>query len=153
MQPRLMKTELATFEAREWTGENRSGWAPVGDQVMVLPDVAAAKIGSVYIPDQQVDRQSLASETGILVAIGDGAFVWNADRTRPWAGTKPVPGQRVCFGRYSGQLVKGADGLSYRMMSDSCIGGVEATPDFDAAVAFGEEAAAEFDPEAVDALR
>lgn len=122
--PRLLRTQIASYEVREWWGANTSGCQPVGDHVLVLTDEAASKIGSIHLPEQLSERQSLASESGVIVAIGDGAFRWNADRSHAFAGTKPEVGQRVFFARYSGQVLKGLDEVMYRLMSDSCIGGV-----------------------------
>lgn len=91
--------------------------------VLVLPDEAAGITpGGIHMPDQQRERQSMASETGIIVAMGDGAFLWTADRTRPFVGARPVIGQHVYFERYAGQELIGADGNVYRLMTDKAIG-------------------------------
>jgi co-chaperonin GroES (HSP10) len=108
-----------------WTGKNESGASPIGDYVLVMPDLAADKSsGGVFIDPVTVDRHTLASETGIIVALGDQAFAWNADRSRRWEGEKPEPGQRVYYTRYAGQVVHGDDGRTYRCMEDKCIGAV-----------------------------
>lgn len=126
MKPKLLSTKAAQYEAGTFEG-NTSGAKPVGEQVLVRPDVAAEKTsGGVMIPDSVRERQSGAAETGVLVAVGDGAFVWNADRTRAWTGEKPKPGDRVYFARYSGTEIVGDDGKMFRLMSDNCIGAVRA---------------------------
>lgn len=126
MQPQLIKTEQAEFVPGKWLGKNTAGIEPLDDAVLVLPDKAAEKTtGGVHLPETQTSRQSLASETGLVFAIGDGAFVWNLDRTRPFAGKRPEPGTRVTFQRYAGQIVIGRDGQQFRLMSDSAIRGVE----------------------------
>jgi len=119
-----MKTELGTYTHATWTGTNTSGWKPVGDRVLVLPDEASALIGLVHVPDDVRDRSTLASEAGVLIEAGEGAFVWNSDRVTPFAGYKPQPGDRVHIHRYSGQIVVGKDGVKYRIMDSQEVGAV-----------------------------
>lgn len=122
MEAKLLKTTQAEYEVARYTGKNESGYRPIGDRVLVLPDEAAVKTsGNVIIPDDVRERQSYAAETGIIIETGDGAFTWNGDRTRPFAGTKPKPGDRVFFDRYSGGVVNGRDGRIYRTMDDKAI--------------------------------
>jgi len=121
MEARMLKTAQATYEAAPWTGENTSGRRPFGDYVLILPDVAAEKTGSILIPDSVKSRQTMAAETGIIAAIGDGSWKWTADRTRPFEGYAPKVGDRVDFERYAGQEILGADGQLYRMMTDKCV--------------------------------
>jgi co-chaperonin GroES (HSP10) len=75
------------------------------------------------LTDQTSDTQTLSSTTGILVAVGDQAFVWDSDRATRWEGDKPKAGARVCFQRYSGQEYFGLDGQLYRVLQDRSIGG------------------------------
>lgn len=126
MQPKLFKTSLAEFIKAEWGGKNESGWNPVGDRVLIKPDVAASKSqGGVDIPEDIVDRMTLAAEAGVIVAVGEGAFKWNSDRITQFEGYRPQPGDRVSMNRYSGQLLKGQDGLAYRILDSIEVGGVE----------------------------
>lgn len=127
MQPRglakkLVMTALGEYAPAEWKGENTSGISPIGDRVLVLPDGPAEKL--LALPEETKERMAMAAETGVIVAIGDSAWAWNADRTRPFSGAKPVPGQRVWFERYAGSMQHGKDGSLYRLMSDNCIGAV-----------------------------
>lgn len=127
MEPKLLKTGIAEYVPQVWGGENQSGAKPLGDYVLLMPDTAAEQTsGGVFIDPRTAERHTLASETGILVAMGDQAFVWNADRSRKWDGERPQVGQRVYFTRYAGQLVHGKDGRTYRVMEDKCIGAVMA---------------------------
>ena len=121
----LTRTRIGQYVENGWSGENTSGIDPIGDQVLVLPDQAPEKTpGGVWIDQTTREKQSLAAETGIIAAIGDGAWSWNMDRTRRFEGTKPSVGQRVCFTRYAGMEVIGDDGVMYRLMGDNCIGGL-----------------------------
>lgn len=126
MQPKLLKTQIAEYVAQQWNGTNESGATPIGDYVLVRPDIAAEKSsGGIFIDPVTVDRHTLASETGILVAMGDQAFMWNADRTRKWDGDRPEIGHRVYYNRYAGQVIKGDDGAIYRAMEDKCIAAIK----------------------------
>lgn len=126
MQPKLIRTEIAQYSPAQWGGENQSGIKPVGEMVLILTDQIRDKTaGGVYITDDQRERQEMAAETGVLVAVGDGAFLWTHDKTRPWEGYKPKVGDRVYIQRYAGQLFPGRDGQRYRMMEYTCVGGIE----------------------------
>jgi chaperonin GroES len=124
MQDKLLKTTQAEYNKAVYSGRNESGITPFGDRVLILPDTAAEKSsGGVFIPETNVEQQSYAAETGVLVAIGPGAYVWNSDRTRPFSGDKPEVGQRVFFDRYSGGVHRGTDGRLYRIMDDKAVAG------------------------------
>lgn len=133
----LSKTSVSEYVGNAWDGENRSGMTPIGDHVLVLPDRSAeTTTGGIHIPDAMRKTHDLASESGVLVAIGDGAWTWNKDRTRKFDGRKPKVGERVSFQRYSGVEQIGADGERYFMMSDASITGIR-----DAAPASQKQAA------------
>lgn len=123
----IVMTPLGQYAAVVWNGENESGILPIGDRVLVLPDGFAEKIGSIIVDHKQQADKSKASETGVIVAIGDGAWAWNSDRSRPFSGTKPQVGQRVWFERYAGSEQHGDDGRLYRLMDDKCVGGLRAS--------------------------
>lgn len=126
MEERLIKTMLGQYVSAVWNGVDETGYTPVGDNIIVLPDVPAEKTdGGIFLSDQQRERQAFAAETGVLIKLGDDAFTWNSDRSRPFQGQKPRPGQRVVFKKYSGVKFIGKDGKEYWVMSDHCIGVVE----------------------------
>lgn len=125
LQGRLLTGDQREYVFAEWDGVNHSGFDPLDDKVLVLMDEHAAETsGSIIVPETSRERQSLASETGVLVALGPAAFVWNDEATRAWSGRRPEPGDRVYCDRYAGQLLQGADGRAYRLMSQRCIGAV-----------------------------
>jgi len=94
--------------------------------VLVRADIAmSATTGGIAIPEQMQERAQLAGSTGVLIEVGEDAFSWNFDRSRPWQGYKPVAGDRVYFDRYAGKIILGKDGVEYRIMDDKCIGGIE----------------------------
>lgn len=116
-------TPVGNYDIVVWDGINTSGWEPVGDTVLLLPDQPSTmSAGGVYYTDQEIERRAAAAETGVIVEIGDGAWAWNFDRTRKFEGTKPKIGQRVWFERYAGTMPYGQDGLIYRGMTDRQIG-------------------------------
>lgn len=128
MRPKIVTTEQSHFIAGQWAGANESGWNPIGDSILILPDEASEKIGKsglLVAPANVTERQSLASETGLVIAVGEGAYEWNADRTRPFKGRKPEPGDHVCFARYAGRVYIGDDGKSYRVMTDNCVAAIK----------------------------
>jgi co-chaperonin GroES (HSP10) len=106
--------------------------------VLVLPDeYMTTSPGGVIVPDVVTDQNALAAESGTLIAIGTGAFVWTATG-RPWSGPKPQVGDRIRMQRYSGQIQAGRDQHAYRLMTDTCIGAVEA--------AYAEDAETDAEP-------
>lgn len=126
----MLEGRLLTGDAREyvvaaWNGKNESGYQPLDDKCLVLMDEhASVNSGGIMMPDQFADRQTMASETGVIVALGPAAFLYDDDARRKWIGHKPEPGDRVYVSRYAGQLLQGVDGRTYRLMSQSCIGAV-----------------------------
>ena len=121
----LIMTPLAQYEPADWNGKNESGMLPIGDYVLLVPDKAPEQSGGgVLFTDQKRDIDGQAAETGVLVAAGENAWKWNADRSRPFDGTKPQVGQRVWFERYAGFTHHGKDGVAYRLLIDKCISAV-----------------------------
>jgi co-chaperonin GroES (HSP10) len=119
MMPKLFKTSLAVYTQAEWSGKNDSGWTAFADHVIILPDHLASKsAGGVDIPDDVVDRMTMAAEAGVVVSVGEEAFKGLT--------VAPKPGDRVSIGRYSGQLLMGSDTKTYRIMSASEIGAIYA---------------------------
>lgn len=118
-------TMRGEFEKVAFAG-NKSGRKAIGDAVLVQPDEAVTKsAGGVEYTDEYRDRSALAAESGVLVDVGEDAFIWNADRTRQWEGYKPKPGDRVFFGRYQYNQVPGEDGVMYWAIKDSSICAIE----------------------------
>ena len=126
MQPKLLKSsQKHEFIPAFFTG-NHSGYEPVGYHILVLPDMAAEKSsGGIDLPPEFVERATMAAETGILVALGPDAFIWNGDRSRKSEGERPKPGDRVYIQRYSGQVMFGEDGVFYRVMDYNCVAAVK----------------------------
>lgn len=125
MAGRLITGDQREFVVAAWDGVNRSGYRPLDDKVLVLMDEHAdVTSGGIMLPQTAAERQTLASESGTIVAIGPAAFVWNDDGNRKWVGEVPAPGDRVYVERYAGQVIQGRDGNSYRLMGQRCVGAV-----------------------------
>ena len=128
MQPHLIKGIHADYIPAQWSRSDTSGIRVVGKTVLVLMDKCSPKTtGGVDLPDDLIEKMSMAAESGVLVAVSPGAFLLNEDMT-PWIGEKPKPGDRVYIEKYAGKLVKGRDGETYRIMDYSCIGATYDSP-------------------------
>ena len=126
MQSKVVNLDRMYFVEAPFIGENTSGLIPINDLVLVKTDMASLKtIGGLDLPDDVVERHQLSATSGVIAELGSEAFRWNADRTRPYEGDKPKPGDRVLFEKYAGQLVKGDDGSSYRLVADKAIGAIK----------------------------
>lgn len=124
LNPKVLAVKRAEYIPAPFFGTNESGCIPIGDRVLVRPDIAASSSGSLALPDAVVERAQLSASSGVIVALGDDAFTWNFDRTRPYAGEKPQVGDRIFMDVYSGKVILGDDGVEYRLVDDKCIGGV-----------------------------
>jgi chaperonin GroES len=129
MEGRLITGDQREFSMPSWDGTNHSGYQPLDDKVLVLMDEhVELTSGGIVIPQATAERQSMAGETGLVVALGPAAFQWNDDLTRKWVGRSPEPGDRVYIERYAGQLVQGIDGRTYRLKSQRCVGALALPP-------------------------
>ena len=105
LEGRILNLDNRHYVVAEWNGTNHSGYRPLDDKVLVLMDAHAdTTAGGIAIPEQIAERQSMAAETGLVVALGPAAFRWNDDGTRAWDGERPEPGSRVYVSRYADEL-------------------------------------------------
>jgi co-chaperonin GroES (HSP10) len=125
LSPKVLNVQRVEYIPAPWFGENRSGCEPIGDRVLIQPDIAAGSAGSIKFTDEMVDRMQLSASSGVIVACGEDAFAWNSDRTRPFSGYRPKAGDRVHFEKYAGKEIVGDDGVKYRLCDDKAIGGVK----------------------------
>ena len=126
LSPKVLSVQRVEYLPAVFAGVNNSGVMPVGDRVLIQPDLAMTRSqGNIALPDDVVERMQLSASSGVIVEIGDDAFAWNSDRTRPFAGYRPKPGDRVHFEKYAGKEIVGDDGVKYRLIDDKAIGGVK----------------------------
>jgi len=115
---------------------NRSGITPVGDRVIVKPDVIKEETGAIYIPKQVRDQHAGAQTIGTFIAAGPdawahrtetsyeaihGSFRLTGKKVIGYSEPFAVPGDRVAFAKYGGLEVTGEDGEIYRIMNDEDI--------------------------------
>lgn len=99
--------------------KNKSGFAPLGHRVLVLPDsVEEVSAGGIVLAKELTDKEEMAQVRGTIVAIGEGC--WKDATISDWAKV----GDRIVFGKYAGLMWDGADGVKYRILNDLDIVGL-----------------------------
>ena len=90
---------------------------PTGWRILILPYKGKGKTeGGVFIPDQAVEREALATVCGYVLKIGPLAFKDKdkfGETYNPWCKEKDW----VIFGRYAGSRFK-IDGGEVRLLND-----------------------------------
>jgi chaperonin GroES len=91
---------------------------PMAFNVVVEIDKAETVTkGGIILPDSKTERERLACEEGVLVAISPLAFSY-ADW--PEGARKPQVGDRVMVNRFAGMLREN-DGKDYRIIEDKSL--------------------------------
>lgn len=99
---------------------NPSGIIPMDLRVLVRPDTIEEKSkGGIIIPESAQEKEKYAQCKATMVALGENAFEEAASRSPSFI--KPVAGTRVLIAKYGGILLKGKDGVEYRIMNDEDI--------------------------------
>jgi co-chaperonin GroES (HSP10) len=84
---------------------------------MVRPESFEEKTeGGIIIPESSREREEMGHVKAKLVAVGSQAFEDIEEKSQ-----RPVEGMTVTIARYSGYLIKGKDGLNYRIINDTDI--------------------------------
>lgn len=99
---------------------NGSGVDPLDHRVIILPDKAPEKVGSLFLPPSERDKQKYAMQTATVVAVGSMAWAearHDAERFG-MSFRAPEPGDRVRVGKYAGDSFDGADGQTYTLLND-----------------------------------
>lgn len=101
------------------------GFRPVEYYVLIAPEEAGEKIGSIYIPQSKRETDEIATQRGRIVA--QSPLAWSFAEGDAHRGKV---GDVVLFGRYAGSLVELADGRTYRLCRDKDVAGIfEEKPD------------------------
>ncbi len=88
---------------------NGSGFFPFDCKILVLPDyIEETSEGGIVLASNTVVQHDLVVTEGYLVAVGEGTDL-----------TGVVPGDRVVWAMYAGQMVEGDDEKMYRLINDT----------------------------------
>jgi len=95
--------------------DNPSGIMPTEYKILVAPKLTADKTaGGIILPDDTKHRDQHAQMEGTIVAVSPLAFSYDN-----WKDASPPKvGDRILFAKYSGAVVKGRDGVDYRIIND-----------------------------------
>jgi len=94
---------------------NESGLLPVEYKILVLPEEVERKTESgIILTEKITEREKMAQVRGKLVAIGGNAF-------EDWQDPIPQVGDTISYAKYAGLVVKGKDGVEYRLANDKDI--------------------------------
>ena len=96
------------------------GLKPTHYNVVVAVDaLEEVSAGGIILPSKHTERETSASEKGLLVDVSPMAFSggdWVPDAV-------PQKGATVLYQRYAGSEFEGADGRKYRIMADEDLKG------------------------------
>ncbi len=78
---------------------NPTGIKPVEFKVLIKVNSLEDKTGGgLWIPNTTLDREQMAHDKGVLVAVSDMAF-------SDWKGMIPKVGDKVIFNKYAGSVI------------------------------------------------
>lgn len=97
----------------------KPGISPKGFNVLVVEEAVPERVRGIIMPDSQKDKDKLVNVRGRIVDISPVAFDFAA-----FQGSAPRIGEVVMFAKLAGIMVKGADGLDYRIIDDKSINAV-----------------------------
>jgi len=99
---------------------------PTGWRILILPYKGKAKTkGDVYLPDEYVERMSLATVVGYVLAMGNDCY---ADKNKFANGPWCKKGDWVILGRYAGARFR-IEGGEVRIINDDEVIATIANPD------------------------
>lgn len=109
------------------TVKNEAGVRPTRYGLVVKPERAENKQGSVFLPDEVVDKHKWRKAQGEVIAIGDLAFTMGTPGTPAYFEDRDAPqvGDTVFFREYNGQQVAEVGEDRYLILQDSEIIGVK----------------------------
>jgi co-chaperonin GroES (HSP10) len=112
-------TQLRSAHAAAFAPLNTSGLIPTEFCVVVEMDAAPDKVGSILMPTVVADRDKLAADEGLLVAVSPLAFTYD---NWPEGSRKPQVGDRVVFRKFAGLLrTNKENGKDFRLLNDKDI--------------------------------
>lgn len=94
---------------------NESGIKPLGHRVLVRAiSTERLTTGGIVIPEPVAERNDKAQIKAIVVDYGPTAWMAEGLGGKPWADV----GDTVIIGKFAGVLLKGKDGVQYRVVND-----------------------------------
>lgn len=92
--------------------------------MLVLPKATEEKSkGGILLPDESKERNQFAQMEGTLIAVSPLAFTY-ADESEWGKAAKPKAGDTVLYAKYAGAVVKGRDGVEYRIVNDKDVAAI-----------------------------
>lgn len=97
--------------------DNASGIRPLRDLILVRAETEVeTNRGVIIIPKSAGEKERMAQIYGVVIAMGPTCYAFEKGQYGIDVGVKP--GMRVQFAKYQGLVVKGKDGIEYRMLRD-----------------------------------
>ncbi len=103
---------------------NTSGFWPIRDRALVLPDEVkeTTESGLLVKPQTVMEREQMRQLKATLIALGGDAF--DRGSADEWKPPLPKPGDRIYVKVAAGVLHDGTDGKIYRIINDADILGI-----------------------------
>jgi co-chaperonin GroES (HSP10) len=102
---------------------NTSGFWPIRDRALVLPDeVKEVTAGGIALPQTVIEKQQMRQLKATLIALGGDAF--DVGTQNEWRQPLPKPGDRIYVKVAAGVIHPGEDGKEYRIINDADILGI-----------------------------
>jgi len=96
------------------------GIRPVEFKILLRVDeVETITAGGIILPDTGRDREMIAQESGVIIAMGECA----CSEADIWGPNPPKVGDKVIFSKYAGAVIKRL-GKKYRLIQDKDLGAV-----------------------------
>lgn len=120
----LVDPDVVSDAVHERLGpSNPSGIRPTEFRVLVRPvEVEAKTKGGIIIPDEKKERDQYAVMEATIIECSPLAFTYEANW--PVDADKPKAGDRVVIAKYSGALIKGKDGVEYKLVADKDVAAI-----------------------------
>ena len=123
-RPVLYQEPGVVFEGRDTNMDlNTSGFWPIRDRALVLPDeVKDMTAGGIALPQTVIEKQQMRQLKATLIALGGDAF--DVGSPQEWRQPLPKVGDRIYVKVAAGVLHPGEDGKEYRIINDADILGI-----------------------------
>ena len=123
-KPELYQELGVEFQNGKTNGDlNTSGFWPIRDRALVLPDeVKDMTAGGIALPQTVIEKQQMRQLKATLIALGGDAF--DVASPQEWRQPLPKVGDRIYVKVAAGVIHPGEDGKEYRIINDADILGI-----------------------------